>query len=47
MLEVVQYIFSDFWRFMQCAVLLMIIAMWHPISIVIKTGQTLDRNEEE
>lgn len=44
MLEVLQYIFSDFWRFLQACILLMIIAMWHPISIVIKTRQ---KNEED
>ena len=39
MLEVVQYIFGDFWRFLQCAILLMIIAMWHPINITINAGR--------
>ena len=46
-MEVVQYLFGDFWRFLECCILLMIIAMWHPISITVNTGRVWRKDEED
>ena len=35
MLEVLQYVCSDFWRFLQCCIFLLIIAYWKPIEITV------------
>lgn len=33
MLEVLKFIFEDFWRFLGVAVFLMIFALWKPVEI--------------
>lgn len=36
MLDVLQFIFSDFWHFLGFCVLMLIVAFWQPISIRIE-----------
>ena len=38
MLEVMKYVFSDFWHFLGTAVLIAIFTIWQPISIRIEKG---------
>lgn len=33
MLAVLEYVCSDFWRFLQCCIFLMILALWKPVEI--------------
>ena len=46
MLAVLQFIFSDFWRFLGVAVFLMIIAMWKPVEINVMKGCWKEKDDE-
>ena len=46
MLAVLQFIFSDFWRFLGVAVFLMIIAMWKPVEINVLNGRWKEKDDE-
>ena len=35
MLAVLEFVFTDVWHFLGCVVFMMIIALWHPVEIVI------------
>ena len=45
MLEVLDFIFADFWHFIGICVLLVIITMWQPIDITIVSGVKTSDNE--
>ena len=47
MLELFQFVFDDFWRFLQFCVILMIIALWKPIDVTILNGQIQHKDDEE
>ena len=47
MLAVLEYIFGDFWRFLQFATLLMIIALWHPIEVNVMNGYWKEDKKDE
>ena len=47
MLAVLEYVLSDFWRFLQCVVFLMIVALWKPIDITILTGEWRKGGEDQ
>ena len=38
MIEVLEFIFSDFWHFLGCVVFLMVFVMWKPIDINVMNG---------
>ena len=47
MLEVLQYIFGDFWRFLGVCVFLMIFALWKPVEINILNGFVKGEDEDD
>lgn len=47
MLEVLQYIFGDFWRFLGVCVFLMIFALWKPVEVNILNGFVEMEDEDE
>ena len=49
MIEVLRFVFEDFWRFLQCCILLMIFALWKPIEINILHGyiKGSDKKDED
>ena len=47
MLEVLKVIFGDFWRFLGCAVFLMIMALWKPVEINILHDYRKGRDDED
>ena len=47
MIEVIRFIFEDFWRFLQCCILLMIFALWKPIEINILHGNFVGGDKKD
>ena len=47
LLAVVEFIFEDFWRFLQCCILLMIISLWHPIEVNVMNGYWKERGKDD
>ena len=47
MLEVLQYIFGDFWRFLGVCVFLMIFALWKPVEVNILNGFVKGEDEDD
>ena len=47
MLEVLQFIFGDFWRFLGVCVFLMIFALWKPVEVNILNGFVKGEDEDE
>lgn len=47
MVKALEFIFSDFWRFIGCAALLMIVALWKPIEINIIHGDITEEKSNE
>lgn len=47
MVQVLEFIFEDFWRFLQFCIILMIIALWKPIDITILTGSWREKDSED
>ena len=49
MLEVLRFIFDDFWRFLGCCAFLMIFALWKPVEVNILHGilRKGDENDAE
>jgi hypothetical protein len=47
MVEVLKFIFEDFWHFIGCAVLLAIIAMWNPVEVNILNGFVERKQKDE
>lgn len=46
MLEVLKFIFEDFWRFLGVCVFLMIFALWKPVEVNIINGM-IGKEEED
>lgn len=46
-LEVLQFILSDFWRFLGVCVFLMIFALWKPVEINVLNGYWKERDDED
>jgi hypothetical protein len=46
MLEVLKFIFEDFWHLLGCAVFLMIFVLWKPVEVNILKG-ILEREDED
>ena len=47
MLEVLRFIFEDFWRFLGVCVFLMIFALWKPVEVNIVKGIVEREDEDE
>ena len=48
MKALLEYVLSDFWRFLQCCVFLMIIAFWKPIEInIVHDNRSMIDDESE
>ena len=47
MLEVLQFVFEDFWRFLGVCVLLMIAALWKPIDVTVLHGYNRKEKEDD
>lgn len=47
MLEVLKFIFEDFWHFLGCVVFLMIFALWKPVEINIPKGIVKREDEDD
>lgn len=47
MLEVLKYVCSDFWVFLRVCILLMIVALWHPIEVNVMNGYWKEGKEDE
>ena len=48
MLEVIKFIFEDFWHFLGCCVFLMIIAFWKPSEInIVHDNRSMIDDESE
>ena len=47
MLEVLQYIFGDFWKFLGVCVFLMIFALWKPVEVNILNGFVKGEDEDD
>ncbi len=47
MLEVLKFIFEDFWHFLGCAVFLMIFALWKPVEVNILNGFVKGEDEDD
>ena len=47
MLEVLEFIFADFWRFLGCAVFLMIFALWKPVDVTVMHGYWKEKDDED
>lgn len=47
MLEVLQFIFGDFWRFLGVCVFLMIFALWKPVEVNILNGFVKGEDEDD
>lgn len=45
MLELVQYLFNDFWRFLMALVLLVIFVQWRPVNVVIVRRMQSDEDD--
>jgi hypothetical protein len=46
-LEVLKFIFEDFWRFLGCCVFLMIFALWKPVEVNILNGFVKGEDEDD
>jgi hypothetical protein len=47
MLEVLKFIFGDFWRFLGVCVFLMIFALWKPVEVNILNGFVKGEDEDD
>jgi hypothetical protein len=47
MLEVLKFIFGDFWRFLGVCVFLMIFALWKPVEVNIPNGFVKGEDEDD
>lgn len=47
MLEVLQFIFGDFWKFLGVCVFLMIFALWKPVEVNILNGFVKGEDEDD
>ena len=47
MVEVLEYICSDFWVFLRVCILMMIIALWKPIEVNVLNGYWKDGDKED
>lgn len=47
MLEVLQFIFGDFWKFLGVCVFLMIFALWKQVEVNILNGFVKGEDEDE
>ena len=45
MLEVLEFIFGDFWRFLGVCCFLMIVALWKPVEINVLNGYWKEKDE--
>ncbi len=47
MVAALEFIFSDFWHFLGCAVFLMIFALWKPVEVNILNGFVKGEDEDD
>ena len=46
MMDVLQFVFSDFWHFIGVCVFMMIVAFWKPIDITVMRGYWKDGDND-
>lgn len=47
MLEILEYLFSDFWRFLMTCVVLIILTQFKPVDVTILNGEFRDRSKKD